>query len=170
MIKFNSWLFDYSPYIRQEKRELLLMPQQYKVNSPKVIHEEIQGEVVIINLDTGAYFSIVESGAAIWKQVIRGIALPALTEKMSLKYLGGAEEIRSGIEGFVKELTGEGLIVPAEPKASPKKSKKSDSSSKRETSKATELPQFKAPVLEKFTDMEEMLLLDPIHDVDESGW
>jgi hypothetical protein len=25
-------------------------------------------------------------------------------------------------------------------------------------------------VLERYTDMQELLLLDPIHDVDESGW
>jgi hypothetical protein len=29
---------------------------------------------------------------------------------------------------------------------------------------------YAAPVLEKFTDMEAMLLLDPVHDVDEKGW
>ena len=29
---------------------------------------------------------------------------------------------------------------------------------------------FLAPVLDKFTDMEAMLLLDPVHDVDEKGW
>jgi hypothetical protein len=27
-----------------------------------------------------------------------------------------------------------------------------------------------APVLEKYTDMQELLLLDPIHDVEEAGW
>jgi hypothetical protein len=26
------------------------------------------------------------------------------------------------------------------------------------------------PVLERYTDMQELLFLDPIHDVDESGW
>ena len=29
---------------------------------------------------------------------------------------------------------------------------------------------FTNPVLEKFTDMAELLLLDPIHEVDDSGW
>jgi hypothetical protein len=32
-----------------------------------------------------------------------------------------------------------------------------------------ELP-FVAPVLDKYTDMQELLLLDPIHEVDASGW
>ena len=29
---------------------------------------------------------------------------------------------------------------------------------------------FETPVLEKYTDMAELLLLDPIHDVDATGW
>jgi hypothetical protein len=29
---------------------------------------------------------------------------------------------------------------------------------------------FVAPVLHKHTDMQDLLLLDPIHEVDETGW
>ncbi len=29
---------------------------------------------------------------------------------------------------------------------------------------------FCLPIIEKYTDLEELLLLDPIHEVDESGW
>ena len=29
---------------------------------------------------------------------------------------------------------------------------------------------FEAPILNKYNDMQELLLLDPIHDVDEAGW
>jgi hypothetical protein len=29
---------------------------------------------------------------------------------------------------------------------------------------------FEAPVLQKYTDMQDLLLLDPIHDTDETGW
>ncbi len=29
---------------------------------------------------------------------------------------------------------------------------------------------YAPPALETYTDMQELLLLDPIHDVDETGW
>jgi len=29
---------------------------------------------------------------------------------------------------------------------------------------------FEKPKLQKFTDMQDLLLLDPIHEVDEAGW
>jgi hypothetical protein len=31
-------------------------------------------------------------------------------------------------------------------------------------------PSFTPPLLHKYSDMQELLLLDPIHDVDEAGW
>jgi hypothetical protein len=31
-------------------------------------------------------------------------------------------------------------------------------------------PSFNPPLLNKYSDMQELLLLDPIHDVDEAGW
>jgi hypothetical protein len=34
----------------------------------------------------------------------------------------------------------------------------------------TEKKHFVAPCLHKYTDMQELLLIDPIHDVDDYGW
>ena len=31
-------------------------------------------------------------------------------------------------------------------------------------------PDFQEPALQKYTDMEDLLLLDPIHEVDDTGW
>ena len=38
------------------------------------------------------------------------------------------------------------------------------------TSSKTEKLGFEAPILQKYTDMQDLLLLDPIHEVDEAGW
>jgi len=35
---------------------------------------------------------------------------------------------------------------------------------------SAERPPFTKPELHKFTDMQDLLLFDPIHEVDESGW
>ena len=37
-------------------------------------------------------------------------------------------------------------------------------------SPAAELPNFERPKLGKYTDMQDLLLADPIHEVDEQGW
>jgi hypothetical protein len=39
-----------------------------------------------------------------------------------------------------------------------------------ETPVVPAVPGIDPPVLESFTDLEELMLLDPVHDVDERGW
>jgi len=65
------------------------------------------------------------------------------------------------------ELQGEGLISVFESeefKADPW------SGEKTMTRSAGGTLVFDAPVLHSYTDMQDVLLLDPIHDVDETGW
>ena len=38
----------------------------YRINSPGVVFEAFDDEVVIINLDSGNYFSFNKVGSAIW--------------------------------------------------------------------------------------------------------
>src|SRR5680860_793773 len=44
---------------------------RFEVCEPGVVHETIDGEVVAINLETGAYYSLRDSAAAIWAGVER---------------------------------------------------------------------------------------------------
>jgi len=55
----------------------------------------------------------------------------------------------------------ESLLVPLASAPSP--------ASTRKPSLLADAP-FVLPVLERYTDMQELLLIDPIHDVDETGW
>ncbi len=79
-----------------------------------------------------------------------------------LRHNGNAEEVRSSVLSLIDELVAESLIVPA-------KDAPVGASSEPLGTAGPEAP-FVLPVLERYTDMQELLLLDPIHDVDESGW
>ena len=65
------------------------------------------------------------------------------------------------------QLQQEQLIAPDERVAFSASDEPSASSS---PSVATGRLAFEAPVLAKYTDMAQLLVLDPIHDVDETGW
>jgi len=126
---------------------------RFRVNSPKVIHQIFETEVVIVNLETGIYYSIGGSGIDVWRAIDAGFVLPQI--------IGAFTPIGADarIKAFIEELEREQLIVQTEAE---------------QKAKAGEtLPppsDFVPPVLEKFTDMREMLLIDPIHELDESGW
>jgi hypothetical protein len=135
---------------------------RYVVRSPAVVHETIDGEAVIINLESGAYFSAEGASAIAWQRIAGGASAADLIAVIDERYEGGAAEIGTAVDHFIAQLSQEGLIRPAEPaEGAPAATPAPPPAAK---------PAFKELSLRIFTDLQELLLLDPIHDVDEVGW
>lgn len=137
---------------------------QFRMNQPAVISEVIDGEAIIVNLDSGAYYSLRDSGCAVWNLLTQGVALPEIVATMSGQYTGSGTAIATAIQELVVQLQEEQLIVPVDRPGSP------DAPPTPTTDQNGNRPLFQPPVLEKFTDMADLLLLDPIHEVEEMGW
>lgn len=125
---------------------------RYRVNTPKVIHQVFESEVVIINLESGVYYSVRGSGVELWKAIDAGISPDALTTQFN----GTAQPGK--ISAFLKRLESEELILPTNEEVPV------------ETASLPARKLFTEPVFDKFTDMREMLLIDPIHQLDKNGW
>ena len=138
--------------------------QRFRVNTPTVTHETIDGEAVIINLDSGNYYSLVDAGSFIWALVDKGASASELQELIQQSYEGDATDIDQGLQELLAQLQQENLIVPVD--GAPAVDLTDLTASHNGHGK----PSFKAPSLNKFSDMQELLLLDPIHDVDDAGW
>lgn len=130
----------------------------YRINTPKVVHETIEGEVVIINLDSGAYYSLDQAGAGLWAELERGVGVDDLARYLEAHYAADAAEAATAVQALVAALETEGLVRPAGPATTPA------------TYQNGHRQPFIAPALQKHTDMQDLLLLDPIHEVDETGW
>ncbi|MDF5726199.1 MAG: PqqD family protein [Rhizonema sp. PD37] len=140
--------------------------QVFRVNSPQVVCETIDGEVVIVNLDKGYYYSLLKTGADVWSRIERQLDRHSLIQEMMQAFEGSAEEITVAIDEFVENLQLEELIV-----ADSKIESVSINNNSQKNSGITQKVHFEKPLLEKFTDMEDLLLLDPIHEVDvAAGW
>ncbi len=137
----------------------------YRINSPKVIHETIDGETVLVNLDSGNYYSMDGVGVNIWNLVERRITRDEIIEAVTRRYTGERETIERAVHHFMKELEQEALIV-----ADDKNGGRETATDNYDLATTAERRPFEAPVLNKYTDMQDLLLLDPIHDVDETGW
>ena len=138
--------------------------QRFRVNTPTVTHETIDGEAVIINLDSGNYYSLVDAGSLIWALVDRGASASEVHELLQQSYQGDATDIDRGVQELLAQLQQENLIVPVDEAAA------ADLADVLPSTNGHEKPSFNVPSLNKFSDMQELLLLDPIHDVDEAGW
>jgi hypothetical protein len=141
--------------------------ESFKINSPKVVHEIIDGEVVIVHLVRGHYYSLVKTGAEIWSGIERGMSGEQILEEMVSRYDGEPAEIEKAVNNMIEQLQEEELIVVAQ-------TDESDSTTAAagptEAKANPEKLSFEPPKLDKYTDMEDLLLLDPIHEVDETGW
>jgi hypothetical protein len=132
--------------------------QKYSTVVPGTACELFDGELVIADYGSGFYYSISESGALIWQGLRHGLADRAVIEWLAGHYAGQAEEVRSLVPAFITRMHEEGLLIPGEVATA-----------------GTGLPalnggRFETPVLEKFGDLQELLLVDPVHEVDSTGW
>jgi hypothetical protein len=136
----------------------------FEVNEPAVISETIEGETVIINLESGAYYSLKHAGTSVWAAIQKSASLGAIAAMVRSSYEVDGHDIEHEISNLVRRLVEEDLVRT--------RSRLGDTSPPAACAPSAEerFAPFVAPVLEKFTDMEAMLLLDPVHDVDEKGW
>lgn len=139
-----------------------------RINIPQVVHETIDGETVILNLDNGNYYSLVGTGAHIWDYVEKGATVKDIIERLYRDYEAGREDIESEVNKFLSELMKEDLTTS---NGADTFHSLETSNDQVETAAEGKKPNFTAPVLNKYTDMQDLLLLDPIHEVDEqAGW
>jgi hypothetical protein len=137
---------------------------RFRVNSPNVIHETIDGESIIINLNTGNYYSLEKSAAAIWELLSQHLTLDEIHEALQARFEPGVD-MSQAIATFLEQLKAEGLVVDAGPDA-----RDASADGRSAIAPAGERQRFEAPVLQKYTDMQEFILLDPIREADEHGW
>jgi hypothetical protein len=141
--------------------------ERFRINSPKVIHETIDGETVIVNLDSGNYYSLDNVGAGVWALIGDGLAVHEIIRDIACRFTGEREEMNQAIRQFVVQLQEEGLIVADESHVNGSE----PGAAAQDTTQAVEgHPVFETPALHKYSDMQDLLLLDPIHEVDDTGW
>lgn len=141
--------------------------QRFRVNTPTVTHETIDGEAVIINLDSGNYYSLMQVGSFIWGLVEKGASASEVQNLVLQTYQGNATDIDRGVQELLAQLQQENLIVPVDGAGA---FDLTQLNQVLHSNNSHEKPSFNPPLLHKYSDMQELLLLDPIHDVDEAGW
>ena len=135
---------------------------RFRVNSPQVISETIQGETIIINLTTGTYYSLQGSGAAIWEGIAASATADEIVDRLETVFDASRDELTPAVSSLLGELETEQLVVRTE-NGGPRPDEPAVAASE---GKAT----FVAPSLAKYTDMQDLVLLDPVHEVTEAGW
>ena len=133
------------------------MAKKYQPNSPHIAYQTLDGEVVIVNLANGKYYSLRGSAAFLWGLLEQGCCEDSIRQR----FRGSAEEVVQVLQRFFTELEEEEILLSIE---------SADGISLPSSDQTGPQIVLERPVLEKFTDMQELLLLDPIHEVTDAGW
>ena len=148
---------------------------RYRPNRPRVIGEVIDDEAILIDLETGSYFSLVGSGAHVWSAVERGDSVDEMLAGLAARCDHLPAEAPGQVWAFLEELVGAELIVAAEASPTAPSNQAPDGSSDPAQGSGMRSSggtgAYAPPAIQRFDDMQELILLDPIHEVDESeGW
>jgi hypothetical protein len=140
------------------------MPQssRFRINTPTVIEQTVDDETLIVHLERGHYFSLRGSAQEIWSALVAGTPTDHLVAGLAARYTATDDAITAAVEAFCKELLADQLVV-ADSDPAP-------AEARGPSPEAREALPFQPPVLTRYTDIEDMLLIDPIHEVDETGW
>jgi len=132
----------------------------YRLNTPLVAIEIIENEAVVIHFESGCYFSADKVGAAVLEMVGKQASVSRMVRSLVGTYVGEAVAIEQALRRFLSELLKEGLVIPTSIDDEPPENVAVKPSG--------EMLPFTDPVLHKFTDLQNLLMLDPIHDTE--GW
>ena len=136
---------------RPEKRRPAMsnLDEAFILDGPAVISDEVGGETLAINLNTGAYYVVPPSALLVWSAITGGVPGRAL--------LDGDSDPRAGaLEAYLNRLVAAGLLRRAEEALAPAVAGRWEA---------------EGLDLQEHTDMADLLGLDPIHDADEAvGW
>lgn len=120
-------------------------------NRATVAAKVIDGEAIILDVTRGAYYSLDGAGAVVWSCLESGYPVAAIPGILETRYEGSPDQFRQEVEALTDHLLREGLVVPASGDPTPEALAPAE---------GPRLP-FVAPQLHKYTDMGDLLALDP---------
>ena len=122
----------------------------FSASGPEVIFENFGDEMVIANLESGFFYSLDGSGADIWNSLLAGHTGRQYAAASNADVDGAA-----AIARFIAELRSEGLLADAARPAAPD---------------PISVAAFAPPSMQRFDDLQGLLLVDPIHEASPAGW
>ena len=140
------------------------METRYRIDEDKIVHEVLDQEAMVVNLDNGHYYALEGTAVDIWQAMASGASAPEAVDGLLNRYSGQRAEVEGVVRQFVAELVTETLLTPLADDAPP------EPAAAAAPAPAAPTQAFSPPVMYKYTDMANLIQMDPIREFDETGW
>jgi hypothetical protein len=127
-----------------------LATDRLAANEPDIASKVIDGEAILINLRTGAYYSLRDAGALVWHGLREQRTRDEILDLLSTRYAEAGDALAADLDHLLTHLAAENLVRAS-----------SSAAPSHIDAPPLNAHEYGKPVLEKFTDMEELLALDP---------
>jgi hypothetical protein len=138
------------------------MSERFTFDQTKIVYEILNNEVVLVNLDNGHYYMMQGSAALIWRLLSAGLTIAESVERLNALYPADPVQIQRAVSDFVLELRSEELLIPAVAATPTTDDLALDAPASGQP--------FELPAMYKYTDMANLIQMDPIREFDETGW
>jgi hypothetical protein len=132
----------------------------YRFNDDSFASESFEDEIVVLNLDDGIYYAFRGAAVVAWPYIVAGHSEPVMAGALASRYGVGADVLALDLKEFVERLLNEKILLSAP-----------ETASQIDPPKGGCSPAYEGFGFERHADLEDLLTLDPIHDVDpDKGW
>ena len=133
----------------------------YIFNEEKVFADFADDQYIVLNHVNGEYYSFDKASSIVLKALTEGCSAENLAQAFCKRYGGEGSKASESINSFVERLTKLGIILPDGNKGGNAEQYVAAIDSEK-------MPELSCEV---FTDVADLLTVDPIHEVDEeAGW
>ena len=131
----------------------------YKLNDEKMFYDMAEGQAIVINFTSGMYYGTSSLGSAVLDALLSGASVNAALN--AVKALPGCpEDIDAQMDAFIKALFDKEVIVEIDGEAND-----------TVNIDASALNDGFVLTVDEFTEVQDLIMADPVHDVDvEQGW
>ena len=123
---------------------------------PLLISQQFDSEVVLANYQNGVYYNLDGSAAQIWLGLKAGRTVEEIAGAFAATTGDDPGSITSQVQAFVDSMLAEGLIA--------------NGAADAHSETWSPVGPFAAPDFQRFDNLRELLLMDPVHDAGEEGW
>jgi len=164
----------------------------FYVRPDDLVHDTIEGETVVIDLRSGIYFRFDGAATHAWSILLRRATEDELVDRLAASYAARRDAIADQVHGFLIALYRDGILRRDTPPAAalvgevagpdldvaeaPRDAfaglplDRFDQLRPLVGGPADGKPPFDGMTLNRFEDLDELLTIDPVHEVTDAGW
>ena len=131
--------------------------KHYQINRAEMAAKALEGEVLIINLHNGTYYSMGGSAALPWVMLEQGCSVGQCVRAMAQNWKVGVEQVEADLVALLQQLVEEHILTPVAAAGPEPDFQISD----HPDSLGEPPDRYSRPLLTIFDDMGDLLALDP---------